>query len=209
MVIPVPSQAISARRLNHLVRGRLLRSKAISAEEKAGMSESLAAPHLDVRDLTPAAGMRKLAGFGKGAGSRRDRRCALPRLRFSRRRPPAFPSDLRLSRKYEVTVFPAPARPPHPRRFVAARWRVPVRSTLDCGGSTPLWNRPLRKILFPSGVFVEGRESGARPPQSKVLRTAFPRRVTGTSDSRLLGSKAVSPSYLTGDSFFAALLGFV
>jgi hypothetical protein len=36
----------------------------------------------------------------------------------------------------------------------------PVRSTLDCGGSTPPWNYAKDKS-----------QSGVEPPQSKVLRT--------------------------------------
>jgi hypothetical protein len=39
--------------------------------------------------------------------------------------------------------------------------KMDVRSTLDCGGSTPL--------LSPSQALFQG---GVEPPQSKVLRTA-------------------------------------
>jgi hypothetical protein len=44
--------------------------------------------------------------------------------------------------------------------FVTAM-KMDVRSTLDCGGSTPLWN-----------YAWEDAKSGVEPPQSKVLRTS-------------------------------------
>jgi len=42
----------------------------------------------------------------------------------------------------------------------AALFKIAVRSTLDCGGSTPPWHHTEEKD-----------QGGVEPPQSKVLRT--------------------------------------
>jgi len=41
-----------------------------------------------------------------------------------------------------------------------AATKMDVRSTLECGGSTPLWNNP-----------KQNNQGGVEPPHSKVLRT--------------------------------------
>ncbi|MGO8791811.1 MAG: PilW family protein [Terriglobia bacterium] len=63
-----------------------------------------------------------------------------------------------------------------------------MRSTLDCGGSTPPWNNIEEQdsVRSPMGIDDDKTEGGVEPPQSKVFRTDVSMRVALRSASRNL-----------------------
>src|SRR5208337_1421936 len=101
--------------------------------------------------VRPARGATSVKVTGKGwpenfgRGAARTPRVAMPcapRRKGLAKRTPAEPRALRKFRR------------------VADLMKMAVRSTLECGGSTPPWHHTR-----------EGDQGGVEPPHSKVLRT--------------------------------------